>query len=281
MITQRLSTAFSEHVQMIELPVVVTDVGNNYVRDLDVEDFVIREDQAEQRIIDLHFETRPITLGLLIDSSSSMANYMKDVREAAISFLDAIREEDRAFVVSFNHNIEVLKDFEGGVEEAKEAINEIDAFGGTMLYSSIYFSLRKLEFVREKKVLIILSDGKDESQGLVNPYGEEINFPLILEEAKHREVSVYSIAFRLADANAVSELATLTRQTGGRLFTPSDIQGLVDAYDQIAEELKSQYLVSYISSNRDWDGLWRTIDVSIKDKNYRVRTREGYYAPKR
>jgi VWFA-related protein len=281
MIGQRNTADHTEYVQLIQIPVVVTDATNNYVRDLGSADFRITENGVPQQIDELTFETRPITVGLLIDASGSMERNIATARTAATDFLDALREEDRAFVVAFNHNIELLKDFDGGIDQAKEAIDQIRAEGGTMLYGSLYFAMRKMDFLREKKVLVLLSDGKDESQGLQNPYGEELSMHMIIEEARRREVSVYAIAFRLGDSGALSELGLLTQRTGGRLFTPSTAEGLISAYEDIARELKSQYLLSYISNNRSWDGLWRTIQVQVIGREYQVRTREGYYAPKR
>lgn len=268
-------------VQLVELPVVVTDARNEYVRDLDEGDFSILEDGTKQRVRDLRYETRPITVGLLMDSSGSMERDIGEARDAAINFLDALREEDRAFVVAFNHNIELLKDFDGGVEEAKGAIREIRAEGGTMLYAALYFALEKLKYLREKKVLVLFSDGKDESHGADGVYTFNVDMDMIREEARRHEVTVYAIAFRLADTGALNELADLTRETGGRLFTPRDAAQMVNAYLDIARELKSQYLLSYVSSNMNLDGLWRRIEVHVNGGDYQVRTREGYYAPKR
>lgn len=279
---QRVTADHTEYVQLVQIPVVVTDAQNNYVRDLGVKDFGVTENGVPQQIDEISFETRPITIGLLIDVSGSMERNIATARTAATDFLDALREEDRAFVVAFNHNIELLKDFDGGTDLARDAIAKIRAEGGTMLYGSLYYALRKMDFLREKKVIVLLSDGKDESMGLQNPYGEELTMSMIIEEARRREVSVYAIAFRLGDSGALSELNLLTTRTGGRLFTPSTAEGLIGAYEDVARELKSQYLLSYISNNRSWDGLWRTIQVMVVGhEDYRVRTREGYYAPKR
>lgn len=270
-----------EYINLVRLPTVVTDGQNNYIRDLDKKDFTVFEDDKEQVIDDLRFETRPVTVGLLIDSSGSMEHHIGSARKAAINFLDALRDEDRAFVISFNDNIELLKDFDGGSDQAKEAIDKISAHGGTMLYGALYFALHKMVFVREKKVLVLLSDGKDESVGLINPFGEKISFDMVLEEAKRREVSVYAIAYRLADSKAISDLSALVRETGGKIYTPADVSSLIGAYEEIAEDLKSQYLITYITNNRDWDGRWRKIEVKIPGKNYNVRVRKGYYAPSR
>ena len=135
-----------------------------------------------------------------------------------------------------------------------------------------------MRFLREKKVLVLLSDGVDESQG-INPYGYPISFPQILEEARRREVIVYPLAFRLSEAVAVAELRMLAQETGGRMFTAADSDGLLRAYGDIAEELRSQYLLTYVSNNRNWDGRWRSIEVRVRGRDYDVRSRLGYFAP--
>lgn len=269
-----------EFVELVYVPVVVADHYNNYVMDLDIPDFQVFEDGVEQKVDGIRFETRPVTIGLLIDSSGSMERHIEHAKRAAIRFLESLRSEDRCYVIAFNHNIELLKDLEGDTSEAISAIESISAKGGTLLYASLHFALRKLNFLREKKVLVLLSDGKDESAGY-NPFGEELNFDIVLEEAKRQEVAVYAVAYRLTDNKALTELTTLVKETGGRMFTPSSADQLYASYDSIAQELKSQYLLTYVSNNRNWDGRWRKIEVRVKGKNYKVRSRPGYYAPLR
>ncbi|HUX06982.1 MAG TPA: VWA domain-containing protein [Acidobacteriota bacterium] len=269
-----------EFVQLVYLPVVVNDNANNYVLDLEQNDFEIYEDGKPQIIESFRYETRPITVGLLVDCSGSMEKDIEDAKRAATSFLEALREEDRSFVIAFSHNIELLKDLDGDNASAIEAIKEIKSYGGTFLYSAIHFALGKLRFLNEKKVLVLLTDGKDESLGQ-GPYGQPITFEYILEEAKRQEAVVYTVAFRMRDAKAVGELSSLVSQTGGRIFTPQAVEGLMQAYNEIASDLKSQYLISYVSNNGHYDGRWRKIEVRVKGKSYDVRTRPGYYAPQR
>lgn len=277
----RSTASYYGSVQLVQIPVSVTDEEGNFIKDLRGEDFILLEDDQEQEIKEIKLETRPLTVGLVMDSSGSMKPYISSARNAAKTFLDTVRMEDRVFVVAFNDNIELLKDFEGGVEETKEAIDDIRPQGSTMLYAGLYFSLEKVKYLREKKVIILLSDGKDESIGLRNPYDLELSMKLIAQEAKRNETSVYAIAFRLSDVVAETELNELVEETGGRIFRASDTEGMIEAYEKIAEELKSQYLLSYVSSNHENDGSWRQIKLSVKGKEYQVRTRKGYYSPKR
>jgi VWFA-related protein len=269
-----------EFVQLIFLPVVVTDSNNSYVLDLEQEDFEVLEDGMQQRIESFRYETRPVTVGLLLDCSGSMEKDIEAAKRAAISFLEVLREEDRSFVIAFSHNIELIKDLDGDNTQAIEAIKQITSYGGTFLYSAIHFALGKLRYLNEKTVLVLLTDGKDESLGQ-SPYGQPITFDVVVEEAKRQEAQVYAVAFRMRDAKAINELNTLVGQTGGRIFTPQAVEGLMQAYSEIASDLKSQYLISYVSNNNVFDGRWRKIEVRVKGKNYTVRTRPGYYAPRR
>lgn len=280
MIRER-NDSFVEFVQLVILPVVVTDDDNDYVLDLEIEDFIVLEEGAEQKVESLRYETRPITVGLLIDCSGSMQFQIGEAKRAAKSFLGTLRSEDRCFVIAFNHNIDIIKDLEGDTDEAIEAIDKIEAEGGTLLYSTLNFALSRMRFLEEKKVIVLLSDGKDESQGVISPMGNEIGFQDVVERAKRDGASVYSVAFRLSDSAALSELQYLGRETGGKVFTAFGADQLLQAYGDIAEDLKSQYLITYVSNNTTWDGRWRSIDVKVKNRNFTIRTRPGYYAPQR
>ena len=277
LLRRRTNADHTIYVRLVNIPVVVTDAANNYVLNLDLEDFEVLEDDRMQKIEGFRFETRPMTIGLLLDSSGSMEKSIDHAKNAAISFLDALREEDRCFVISFSHNIELIKDLEGDNETAIEAIKDIKAQGGTFLYAAMNFALSKLRYLNEKKVIVLLSDGKDESMG-AELFGDQIGFNHMLEEVKKQEVVVYAVAFRVNDAKAIGELNTLVGETGGRIYRPMSADGLLSAYNEIASDLKSQYLLSYVSSNSDMDGRWRSISVRVKGKNYTVRSRPGYYA---
>lgn len=273
--------SFYGSVQLVQIPVSVTDEEGKFIKDLKAEDFQLTEDGSEQKIEEIVLEKRPITVGLVMDSSGSMKTYIHSAKNAAKTFLESVRLEDRIFVVAFNDNIELLKDFDGGVEETKEAIDGIRPEGSTMLYAGLLFSVNKVKYIREKKVIILFSDGKDESAGLRNPYGKDLNMDLIIEEAKRSDLAVYAIAFRLSDVIAETELNQLVEETGGRIFQTSDTEGMIEAYEKIAEELKSQYLISYVSTNHEMDGAWREIKLAVKERDYQVRTKKGYYAPRR
>jgi VWFA-related protein len=275
------SASINTVVQQVNLSVSVVDRSNEPKLDMAIEEISIFENGVEQKIKEFRLETVPITVGLLIDKSLSMTMHLDDVKESTKEFISSMRPEDRAFVIAFSHEIDELKDFEGDAEQAKLAIDEIVADGDTALNATLLHALLKVQYLREKKVLVVFSDGENDPREGKNFFGREILMSEIIEEAKRNDVAIYPIAFQMGNTNATMGLRQLADNSGGRIFSPVSIGQLVSAYREIAIELKSRYRISYISSNPDLDGQWREITVQPKDKTLRARTKKGYFAQKR
>ena len=272
---------FRVTVDLISLNVTVTDARERFITDLIEEDFSVYEDGILQEIEAFSREDLPIRMVLLLDTSASMVDKMNFAQEAAVRFTRTLRLEDVAQVVEFGSNANILQKFTNDHGELEHAIRMTQAGGTTKLHNAMYISLRSLERQRmeaRRQAIILLSDGRDTSS--------LVTFEQVLDLTKDTDVVIYSISLqntarrrgrRFSEAEHV--LKNLAEETGGQWFFPAELAELDSVYARIAEELKSQYNVGYISNNPRQDGAWRRIVVQTNRPDLRVRTKLGYYAP--
>jgi len=287
----------------VEVPVVniyctVKERSGRLVTDLTAEDFEIREDGKPQEIRYFARETdRPITLALLVDTSISQQGVLPIEKETASAFLrQVMRPIDLALLITFDVNVDLLQDFTQEVERLERAlgrarINTAVALGpfpqsgrtrGTLLYDSVYLvTKQKLAGEVGRKAVILLTDGVDA--------GSDKKERDALEAAQRSDTIIYSIG--IADPGFYSgggyfysgegTLKKLSEETGGRAYFPSKPEKLQEAFDQITQELRSQYSIGYAPTNRARDGRFRKIEMKVKSKgrDLRVQARRGYYAP--
>jgi Ca-activated chloride channel homolog len=277
---------FEVGIEVINLNLSVTDGRNNYVTDLLQKDFAVFEDGIRQELSLFTHENLPISLAVLIDTSASMEEKLPVARAAATRFIKTLRPQDSAMVMSFNDRSTVLQDYTNELVALESAINRTQAAGPTALHNSLYITLKELSKQKKagelrRRAVVLLSDGED-TASLVSD-------EQVLELARKAEINIYAISLRpnrpqdrsrLAFSQAEYVLTALTRETGGRVFFPNSLSELDSVYDQIAEELRTQYSLGYVSSNRRRDGKWRRIVVRIPDRTeLQVRHKLGYYAP--
>ncbi len=277
---------FEVGIEVINLNLSVTDGRNNYVIDLLQRDFAVFEDGIRQELSLFTHENLPISLAILIDTSASMEEKLPVARSAAIRFVKTLRPQDQAMVMSFNDRSTVLQDYTNDVPALEGAIARTQAAGPTALHNSLYITLKELSKQKKagelrRRAVVLLSDGED-TASLVSD-------EQVLELARKAEINIYAISLRpnraqdrarLAFSQAEYVLTALSRETGGRVFFPNSLSELDAVYDQIAEELRTQYSLGYVSSNRRRDGKWRRIVVRIPDRTeLQVRHKLGYYAP--
>jgi Ca-activated chloride channel family protein len=223
---------------------------------------------------------------MLLDSSASMEDKMRTTQEAAQGFVQNLRPEDQVQVIDFDSRVTVLAPFTSVRADLEKAITSISAGGTTSLYTAIYIALKELNKAESRgienlrrRAVIVLSDGEDTSS--------LVSYDEVLELAKRSETAVYAIGIRSKEpagsgrgsGQADYALRQLTTQTGGRVFFPSSVDELRAIYALISQELSSQYLVGYTSSNQKRDGAWRRIVVRTTRPGAAARTRMGYYAP--
>lgn len=277
--------AFTAGIDVVSLNVTVTDGTNHYVTDLKAEDFSVFEDGVKQDPSFFNRSNQPIALALLLDTSASMDEKLGTAQEAATGFARRLRPQDVAEVIDFDSRVEILQPFTNDTEVLERAIRQTTAGGSTSLHNAIYISLKELKKVQARKdedvrrqAIVVLSDGEDTSS--------LVSFDEVLELAKRSETAIYAIGLRSKDSNSTKGfreaefvLRQLSEETGGRSFFPNGVDELAGIYDQISDELSSQYALGYTSKNPRRDGSWRRIVVRVNRPNARTRTKQGYYAP--
>ena len=277
--------AFRAGIELVSLNVTVTDATARFVTDLEQDEFSVFEDGVKQDVTFFTKTNLPIALALLLDTSASMDAKLKTAQEAAIGFVRRLRPQDLAEVIDFDSRPTILAPFTDNASELEQAIRKTSAGGSTALFNAVYIALdqlkrivaRNVEEIR-RRAIVVLSDGEDTSSLL--PYEE------VLDRAKRSETAIYSIGLRNPDPienrgfkEAEFELRQLAQETGGRAFFPSQIGELAKIYDQISDELSSQYTLGYTSKNARRDGAWRRVVVRINGKQMTARTKQGYFGP--
>jgi Ca-activated chloride channel family protein len=269
-------------VNEVRVVFTVTDRHGRYIKDLKRDDFRVIDDQKPAELRSFRSETDlPLQVGLLVDASNSVRDRFKFEQEAAIEFLNAIIRPryDKAFVVGFDATPEVTQDFTDNTEGLSAGVRMLRAGGGTAMYDALYFACRDKLLKQEqtgpvRRAIILLSDGED---NLSHVTREEA-----IEMAARAEVIVYTISTNISGMKGKGDkvLERISEATGGRAFFPFQMRDVSDAFLSIQEELRSQYAVAYKPANFSADGRYRTIEILAQDRNLKVRTRKGYYAPK-
>jgi VWFA-related protein len=260
-------------IQFVELYTSVLDKNSRPVAGLGESEFRVFEDGIEQKIA--RFEVvkeLPIHAGILFDTSASMVDRLEQARDAALKFFrQIISPKDRASFITFNQRPTLAAQFTADVDALAGELAGLKAEGGTALYDSIVFSLYYFTGIRGQRALLILSDGQDQSS--------RYSFDEALQYAQTVGVKIYTIGLDLPKSDTASrgQLSKLANQTGGRSFFVTDVAELSAIYSAIEEELRSQYLVAYQSTNTSGAGEFRTVEVKLTGRDAEARTLRGYF----
>jgi Ca-activated chloride channel family protein len=268
-------------VDMVVIHATVRNRNSALVSGLGKEDFQVYEDGVLQQIESFSREDIPVTVGLVVDNSGSMRPKRPEVISAALAFARSSNAEDQMFVVSFNENVFFgLPDdtpFTDKEAQLKAALSKITADGRTALYDAVAAALEHLKKgTRDKKVLIVISDGGDNAS--------KCNLAQIMSMAGQSDAIIYTIGvFDEDDPDRNPHaLRQLAKATGGEAFLPSSVKEITPICGQIARDIRNQYSIAYLPTNRKQDGTYRVITVNAKARDrgpLLVRTRAGYYAP--
>ncbi len=261
----------------------MTDGRGRFVTDLVQDDFVAYEDGIRQSISLFTHENLPISLSLLIDTSASMDDKLKQAQSAAIRFVKTLRQQDLAQIIQFNDRPVILQDFTENQEQLESAVKRTLAAGATALHNALYVALKELSKQKKagelrRRAIVLLSDGEDTCSIVTDDQ--------VLELARRTEIAIYAISIRQRQqresanfSQAAYLLTALSRDTGGQVHFPGSISELDAVYDRIAEELRTQYSVGYVSSNARKDGRWRRIVLRVASReDLVVRHKLGYFA---
>ncbi|HUL35585.1 MAG TPA: VWA domain-containing protein [Candidatus Eisenbacteria bacterium] len=273
---QKIST----EVTLVPLSVVVTDRRGRMVTGLKEGDFHVFEDGVPQSVSVFNEEDRPVTVGLVLDSSGSMQTKRAEVAKAAKDFLESSNPDDQIFVVNFNNTARLGLpsdvSFTDKVQELEAAVSRGVPEGETALYDAIVLAMQHLKTGnRDRKALVIVSDGGDNASvaGLSH----------VLELARRSSTIIYTIGIfdeGQSDTNP-KVLKELAKETGGRTYFPESADQVPAICRQIARDLREQYTVAYSPTDRKLDGRFRSIRVEVDapgEGKLAVRTRTGYFA---
>ncbi|HEY6372685.1 MAG TPA: VWA domain-containing protein [Candidatus Sulfotelmatobacter sp.] len=270
---------FRKDVDEVLLHATVIDDKQHMVTTLDRNAFTVFEDGKPQNIISFHHVDIPVAMGIVIDNSGSMREKRSKVNQAALNLVRSSNPKDEVFVVNFNDEYYLDQDFTNDLLKLKEALEKIDARGGTALYDAVVASADHLKrFAHlEKKVLFVVTDGEDNASNET------------LEQAvKHLQEengpSVYAIGI-LGDEEhpkrARKALEIIAQHTGGIAFFPKTLDEVDAISKSVANDIRNQYAIGYKPTNPRGNGGFRQIRVEAKAKGHgkmMVRTKSGYYA---
>lgn len=273
----------SVKVEMVNILCSVTDKRGQFVTDLKATDFAVSEDGKLQQLENFHSHGNlPLTICLLVDTSASVASKLQFEQEAASAFLASnIHQNDKALLVEFDSGVTLVQDFTNETDLIARQLKTLRAAGGTSLYDALFLvSEEKLmwDVGERRKTIIIISDGEDTVSR--TPLDET------LEMVQRAGAIVFAISTNRTGqtANAAeggdSTLEKFASATGGKVYYPTRIEDVGLAFREIDQELRSQYSLSYKSTNARRDGKFHEIKVTVKPKGMKVRHRKGYYAPK-
>ena len=261
------------------LHATVVDDRQRIVTDLDRTAFTVFEDGKPQTIVSFHNEDIPVSMGIVIDNSGSMREKRAKVNQAALNLVRASNPKDEVFVVNFNDEYYLDQDFTNDLLKLKEALEKIDARGGTALRDAIVASAEHLkrDARLERKVLFVVTDGDD------NASRESLE-DAVRQLQEENGPSVYAIGILGGEEHpkrAKRALEVIAQRTGGLAFFPTTLDQVDEISRQVAHDIKNQYTIGYKPINPRSAGGFRTIRVDAKFKGHNklvVRTKSGYYA---
>jgi len=270
----------SADVERVVLPVTVLDRQDRIVPNLTRDSFRIYDDGRLEAVHDFFYRDIPLTVGLVMDSSTSMLPKRTSAILAALSFVRLSNPEDQAFVVNFNEKVSfgLAEKFSADPARLRDAFLELPCQGRTALYDAVVAATEHLSRgTRDKKALIVVSDGGDNAS--------RHRLRETMEALQRSEAIVYTIGLYDADDpdRNPAVLKQLARPTGGEAFFPENPRDLPDILAHVAKVLRSQYTITYKPAAEAHDGRYHRIRVTATEPasghRLEVRTRAGYQAP--
>lgn len=272
---------FQVNVNMVILNATVLDHHNTPVSGLSKDDFQVYEDGVLQQIRYFSHDDIPVTAGILVDNSGSMAPKRDDVIAAALAFARSSNPQDQMFVVNFNDRVSfgLPPDvpFTDRQEQLQQALSGIRAIGQTALYDGIATALDHLkQDDRDRKVLILISDGGDNAS--------KQSLSQVIAMARQSPAIIYVIGIfdeEDGDQNP-AVLRRFAKETGGEAFFPESSRDVISICEEIARDIRNQYTLTYVPANALQNGRYRAIEVKASAPGrgrLSVRTRAGYSVP--
>lgn len=295
------SQAIKVGTSLVSLYATVRDNHKKVVANLEQNDFHIFEDNVEQKVAFFSQEkTLPLTMGILIDTSGSEETMIGAIQQAATQFLQRVmQKKDEAMVITFDLDVDLLADWSNDLPQLERAIRRARVNtggaggqvtpgpvpsningGGTNFYDAVYLACHdKMASEAGRKALIILTDAEDT--------GSKLKLQDAIEAAQRADTVVHVLliaaspqhGFVIGSSGGDMGVARkLTDETGGRAIDVKNQKDLLKAFDEISEELRSEYSLGFYPTNTKLDGSFRHIKVETTNKDYKVVARKGYYS---
>jgi len=272
------TAVFKTEANLIPLHASVVDKNGKLLTNIPRTAFHVFENNVEQTIKDFKREDVPVSLGIIIDNSGSMRDKRTRVAAASLALVKASNPLDEVFIVNFNDDAFLDLPFTNDIKKMEETLEKIDTKGGTAMRDAISMSIdyAKSDGKRDKKVLLVITDGNDNFSS--------VGIEQLVRKAQQSGVVIYAIGILSEEdprdaRKAKRALKALTEASGGLDYYPKDLPEVERITPQIAHEIRSQYLITYVPTNLTLDGTFRQIKVTVKGfGNPSVRTRNGYYA---
>ena len=267
---------------LVMVPVTITDNFNRPVTGLELNNFQLYEDKKQQEIKNFSSEDTPVSIGLIVDMSGSMANKMDRTREAVEAFCKEANPQDEFFMITFADAPQLATDFTNNGDELQGALVTAQSKGRTSLLDAIYMGLRKMQDARyRRRALLVLSDGGDNH----SRYSERD----VKRAVKEADVLMYAVGTYDRYVNTEEELLgpellqSITEVTGGKAYTLTNLRDLPAVTRSIGTQLRHQYVLAYRPQSKPRNGAWYKISVKLRlPKRFhtllRVDARTGYYA---
>jgi Ca-activated chloride channel homolog len=280
-------------VNLVTVPVTVRNPGGGFIKALPQSSFRVLEDGQEQEILSFSQEGVPTRIALVLDISGSVRLEWGSIKFATRKFIENLKPEDQFSLVTFNEETRLKMDWGSKADRLDPVLTSVYCKGGTNLWDALWVvSNDVFKNVREKKAMILMSDGLDtnstvsynemldsairsESMIYVVSKTEAVRNSLMFEMAKERIYNIPHEAFVQADL----ALRKIAFETGGRVLYPNNFGQLDNVYAEVGEELRNQYTIAYISNNTIKDGSYRRIQVQVNHPTAVVAARPGYFAP--
>lgn len=280
--TSRRDARIRVDVNIVLVPMTVTDPMNRLVTGLERENFEITENNFVQPIKSFSTQDAPVTIGIVFDLSGSMNSKFARARKALSEFLRTSNPQDEYFVIGFNDRPAVIVDYTSEIDDVEARMVMLKPQNRTALIDAIYLGVNKLKQAKyDRKALLIISDGGDNR----SRYTENE----LRRVVKESDVQLYSIGIFDQYAPTTEEqlgpilLTDICEMTGGRMFRVSDVADMGDIAARISAELRNEYVIGYRPSNLKHDGNWRKLKVRLLPPpglpQLSVHNRQGYYAP--
>ena len=280
------------NIRRVRLPITVTDNKKQFVTGLTQNDFVVMEDKVPQQIESFTSEQNnvlPLYVSVLMDTSPSTAGKLKFEQESAMNFIQTVirPRRDRVLFATFDHEVTLRQDFTDRLELLDRAVFGVKKTGNkTALYDAVWqFCDEKMRSAQGRRVMVVITDGDDTYS--------RADLKDAIDIAQRTETTIFAISTKAGLAGTVpgveagqvqdhgdKSLERLCEETGGVAFFTGDILALERSFGKIANELRTQYLITYKPTNDRYDGSYRKVDVKLINGNekFRLRTKRGYTA---